>query len=209
MAGYAELMDLVAWVNQERETAQLHPLLIIALCVVVFLEIHPFQDGNGRLSRVLTTLLLLQAGYAYVPYSSLESVVEQSKESYYLALRQTQGTIRTESPNWQPWLVLFLRCLVTPAAPRATSPSPQSHRQERRPCRRTVSRPSCGALHHHECMASRAIILRARSARPTAPASGAVLGDPQRDHVHQLAHSSPSACAISHAGITCTPGANG
>jgi Fic family protein len=106
------MTELVAWVNQERESARLHQLLIIALCVVVFLEIHPFQDGNGRLSRVLTTLLLLQAGYAYVPYSSLESVIEQSKEAYYLALRQTQGTIRTESPNWQPWLVFLLRSLA-------------------------------------------------------------------------------------------------
>ena len=106
------MSELVAWVNRERETARLHPLLIVALCVVVFLEIHPFQDGNGRLSRVLTTLLLLQAGYAYVPYSSLESVIEQSKEAYYLALRQTQGTIRTEAPNWQPWLMFFLRSLA-------------------------------------------------------------------------------------------------
>ncbi len=106
------MTELVAWVNQERETARLHPLLIIALCIVVFLEIHPFQDGNGRLSRVLTTLLLLQAGYTYVPYSSLESVIEQGKDAYYLALRQTQGTIRTESPNWQPWLVFFLRSLA-------------------------------------------------------------------------------------------------
>ena len=106
------MTELVAWVNHERETARLHPLLIIALCIVVFLEIHPFQDGNGRLSRVLTTLLLLQAGYAYVPYSSLESVIEQSKEAYYLALRQTQGTIRTEAPDWQPWLVFFLRSLA-------------------------------------------------------------------------------------------------
>ena len=104
--------ELVGWVDQERETAHLHPLLVIALCVVVFLEIHPFQDGNGRLSRVLTTLLLLQAGYAYVPYSSLESVIEQSKEAYYLALRQTQGTIRTEAPNWQPWLVFFLQSMA-------------------------------------------------------------------------------------------------
>jgi Fic family protein len=77
----------------------------------VFLEIHPFQDGNGRLSRVLTTLLLLQAGYAYVPYSSLEGVIEHSKEGYYLALRQTQGTVRSEAPNWQPWLTFFLRAL--------------------------------------------------------------------------------------------------
>lgn len=106
------MAELVAWVNGEREKAQLHPLLVIATFIVVFLEIHPFQDGNGRLSRVLTTLLLLQAGYAYVPYSSLESVIEANKEAYYLALRQTQGTIRTDAPNWQPWLVFFLRSLA-------------------------------------------------------------------------------------------------
>jgi len=108
--------ELVSWVNDEREkglTAEkLQPLLIISIFVVVFLEIHPFQDGNGRLSRVLTTLLLIQAGYAYVPYSSLESVIELNKEAYYLALRQTQGSIRTEEPNWQPWLVFFLRSLA-------------------------------------------------------------------------------------------------
>ncbi|MGH8703417.1 MAG: Fic family protein [Burkholderiales bacterium] len=106
------MTELVTWFNDEREARRLHPLLRIGLCVVVFLDIHPFQDGNGRLSRVLTTLLLLQAGYAYVPYSSLESVIEQSKESYYLALRQTQGTLRTESPDWQPWLLFFLRALA-------------------------------------------------------------------------------------------------
>jgi len=106
------MTELVAWVAHELETAHLHPLLAVALYVVVFLEIHPFQDGNGRLSRVLTTLLLRQAGYAYVPYSSLESVIEQSKEAYYLALRQTQGTIRTDAPNWQPWLLFFLRSLA-------------------------------------------------------------------------------------------------
>jgi Fic family protein len=106
------MAELVTWANDEREKGQLHPLLIIAIFVVVFLEIHPFQDGNGRLSRVLTTLLLMQAGYAYVPYSSLESVIELNKEAYYLALRQTQGTIRTQAPDWQPWLVFFLRSLV-------------------------------------------------------------------------------------------------
>ncbi len=106
------MSELVAWVVVEREKAQLHPLLITAIFVVVFLEIHPFQDGNGRLSRVLTTLLLIQSGYAHVPYSSLESVIELNKEAYYLALRQTQGTIRTDAPNWQPWLVFFLRSLA-------------------------------------------------------------------------------------------------
>jgi len=106
------MTELVGWVNQEREQAQLHQLLIIAIFVVVFLEIHPFQDGNGRLSRVLTTLLLIQTGYVYVPFSSLESVIESNKEAYYLALRQTQGTIRTDTPNWQPWLVFFLHSLA-------------------------------------------------------------------------------------------------
>lgn len=105
------LSELVGWLDAEREGRRLHPLLVIAVFVVVFLEIHPFQDGNGRLSRVLTTLLLLQAGYAYVPYSSLESVIEQSKDGYYLALRQTQGTIRGGRPNWQPWILFFLRAL--------------------------------------------------------------------------------------------------
>lgn len=106
------MAELVQWVQEERDKGLLHPLLIIGIFVVVFLEIHPFQDGNGRLSRVLTTLLLLQAGYAYVPYSSLESVIEANKEAYYLALRQTQGTIRTDTPNWQPWLLFFLRSLA-------------------------------------------------------------------------------------------------
>ena len=105
------MTELVSWLIATREQRQLHPLLVIAVFVVVFLEIHPFQDGNGRLSRVLTTLLLLQSGYGHVPYSSLESVIEQSKEAYYLALRQTQGTIRTEKPDWQPWLLFFLRTL--------------------------------------------------------------------------------------------------
>ena len=107
----ALMQELLIWVNEAREEKVLHPLLIIAVFVVVFLAIHPFQDGNGRLSRVLTTLLLLQADYAYVPYSSLESVIEQNKEGYYLALRQTQGTIRADEPDWQPWIDYFLQVL--------------------------------------------------------------------------------------------------
>tara|TARA_R110000868_G_scaffold177713_5_gene416755 strand:- start:584 stop:1642 length:1059 start_codon:yes stop_codon:yes gene_type:complete len=103
--------ELVAWTRDTLTERSLHPLLAIAVFTVVFLEIHPFQDGNGRLSRVLTTLLLLRAGYAYVPYFSLESVIENSKEGYYLALRQTQQTIRSPEPNWQPWALYFLRAL--------------------------------------------------------------------------------------------------
>lgn len=105
------MRELAEWVHEAQINKTLHPLLTISIFVVVFLEIHPFQGGNGRLSRILTTLLLLKSGYAYVPYSSLESVIEQNKEGYYLALRQTQSTIRTDKPNWQPWLLFFLRAL--------------------------------------------------------------------------------------------------
>jgi Fic family protein len=105
------MAELVTWASEALEEKQLHPLLIIAIFTVVFLEIHPFQDGNGRLSRVLTTLLLLRSGYVYVPYSSLESVIEKTKEGYYMALRSTQGTIRTHAPDWQPWIMYFLQAL--------------------------------------------------------------------------------------------------
>ncbi len=105
------MAELVEWTSESLAKRTLHPLLVIAIFVVVFLEIHPFQDGNGRLSRGLTTLLLLRTGYTYVPFSSLESVIEQSKDSYYLALRRTQGTIRTDKPDWQPWVMFFLRSL--------------------------------------------------------------------------------------------------
>lgn len=103
--------NLIAWANEANAEKRLHPLLIISLFVVEFLAIHPFQDGNGRLSRVLTTYLLLKYGYVYAPYSSLEAVIEQNKEGYYLALRQTQGTIKSDNPNWQPWVLFILKAL--------------------------------------------------------------------------------------------------
>lgn len=104
--------ELLTWTRAGlTRPADLHPLLIIAVFVVVFLAIHPFQDGNGRLSRILTTLLLLRAGYSYVPYCSLESVIERSRDAYYLALRRTQRTLRTAEPDWDPWLTYFLTAL--------------------------------------------------------------------------------------------------
>ncbi|QEG79283.1 Fic family protein (plasmid) [Bartonella kosoyi] len=105
------MQELIDWFNKTNELNNLHPLLMIAIFNVTFLAIHPFQDGNGRLSRILTTLLLLQKGYVYVPYSSLESIIENNKENYYLALNQTQKTIYTKTPNWEPWILFFLRAL--------------------------------------------------------------------------------------------------
>ncbi len=106
-----DMDQLVTWFADATKERNLHPLIAIGIFVVVFLAIHPFQDGNGRLSRVLTTLLLLRSGYAYVPYGSLESIIEEDKEVYYLALRRTQGTLKRKTPNWSAWLSFFLRCL--------------------------------------------------------------------------------------------------
>ncbi len=106
-----EMEELVKWMKKAIDETSMHPLLIIAVFTVVFLAIHPFQDGNGRLSRILTTLMLLRAGYDYVPYASLESVVEENKDLYYKALRRTQKTLKQDSPDWEPWLGFFLRCL--------------------------------------------------------------------------------------------------
>jgi Fic family protein len=106
-----EMEALVAWTKKAIEEESLHPVLIIAVFVVQFLAIHPFQDGNGRLSRVLTTLLLLRAGYVYAPYASLERVIEENKDLYYKALRRTQTTLKGEKPDWEPWIGFFLRCL--------------------------------------------------------------------------------------------------
>ena len=105
-----EMEALVGWVQKAIREEAFHPLLIVAIFIVKFLAIHPFQDGNGRLSRVLTTLMLLRVGYAYVPYASLESVVEENKALYYSALRRTQKTLN-ETPDWEPWVGFFLRAL--------------------------------------------------------------------------------------------------
>lgn len=105
------MQELITWTNEALQKKTLHPLLVVSIFIVEFLAIHPFQDGNGRLSRVLTTWLLLSAGYVYVPYSSLEAIIENSKEGYYLALRQTQGSLQNEQPNWQPWLLFFLKAI--------------------------------------------------------------------------------------------------
>jgi Fic family protein len=105
------MTELVEWTTEALSDRALHPLLVIAVFVVIFLDIQLFRDGNGHLSRALTTLLLLRAGYAYVPYSSIESVLEQSKEAYVLALRGTQQTTRSPTPDWEPWVMFFLCAL--------------------------------------------------------------------------------------------------
>ncbi len=105
------MTELVEWTAKALTDRELHPLLTIAVLVVHFLAIHPFQDGNGRLSRILMTLLLLKSGYQYVPYSSLERIVEENKDAYYRALRSSQKLIGTPDENLDDWIRFFLRTL--------------------------------------------------------------------------------------------------
>ena len=107
----AQMQELVYWTRESLADKSYHPLIVIAVFNVVFLAIHPFQDGNGRLSRILVTLLLLKSGYSYIPYSSLESIIEKSKDAYYLALQRTQKTLNQDETDWEPWLIFFFRSL--------------------------------------------------------------------------------------------------
>lgn len=103
-----EMQELITWTQDALQAEEQHPLIIIAAFIVGFLKIHPFLDGNGRLSRVLTNLLLLQAGYAYVPYVSHEKLIEDSKGDYYVALRRSQKTFGTKLESMEAWVEYFL-----------------------------------------------------------------------------------------------------
>jgi Fic family protein len=106
-----KMKELLKWTNQSLKEKEHHPLIVLSIFIVHFLAIHPFQDGNGRLSRILTTLLLLQSGYLYVPYSSLENVIERNKENYYRALRKAQKTLDTDDSGLESWILFFLHSL--------------------------------------------------------------------------------------------------
>ncbi len=106
-----QMRELVRWTSKKIEDKKLHALLTIAIFIVTFLKVHPFQDGNGRLSRILTTLLLLKAGYNYVPYSSLERIVEDNKDGYYLSLRKAQSTLDSDCSGLPEWILFFLRTM--------------------------------------------------------------------------------------------------
>ncbi len=103
-----EMQELVDWTADALEKNRFHQLLIIANFIVEFLKIHPFEDGNGRLSRVLTNLLLLRSGYQFVQYVSHEQIVERRKDEYYIALRKSQETFKTDHDTISPWLNFFL-----------------------------------------------------------------------------------------------------
>jgi len=107
-----EMLEAIGWTNEQLKGDTLHPLLVIANFIFEFLAIHPFTDGNGRLSRALTNLLLLKAGYAYIPYVSLDEIIEETKAEYYLALRSAQKHHKTKHEDIAPWVTYFLGILA-------------------------------------------------------------------------------------------------
>ncbi len=107
-----EMLEVIEWTNEQLNTNVLHPLLVIANFIFEFLAIHPFTDGNGRLSRALTNFLLLKAGYGYIPYVSLDEVIEETKAEYYLVLRAAQKHHKTNHEDITPWVTYFLSALT-------------------------------------------------------------------------------------------------
>lgn len=108
-----EMNELVDWTKKALREKKYHPLFIVGNFIVEFLNIHPFEDGNGRLSRILTNLLLLKEGYLYIPYVSHEKLIEDKKVDYYMALRTSQKTFRGKNEDLRPWLNFFLNILLT------------------------------------------------------------------------------------------------
>ena len=103
-----QTQELVDWAKEALALKSAHPLLIIGNFLVEFLAIHPFQDGNGRLPRILTNLLMLKTGYAYASYVSHEKLVEDNKAEYYVALRRSQKKLKDEASDIADWLEFFL-----------------------------------------------------------------------------------------------------
>jgi Fic family protein len=108
-----EMNDLIEWTNEQFSQEEIHPLVIIGLFIYEFLSIHPFQDGNGRLSRLLTNLLLLKYGYQFVQYVSFENLIEQKKKLYYEALMDGQKNRYSDAEQIGMWILFFLSSLET------------------------------------------------------------------------------------------------
>jgi Fic family protein len=107
-----EMVALVDWANDAFQNNEIHPLIVIGVFIYEFLSIHPYQDGNGRLSRLLTNLLLLKYDYKFVLYVSLEHIIEQKKKAYYQALMEGQKDRKDKAEKIDDWILFFLESLA-------------------------------------------------------------------------------------------------
>lgn len=107
------MTDLIDWTHQQLALNEIHPIILISLFIYEFLSIHPFQDGNGRLSRLLTNLLLLKHDYQFIQYISFENLIEQQKKTYYEALMDGQKERYSNSERINMWILFFLNSIET------------------------------------------------------------------------------------------------
>lgn len=111
----SEIQELLDWLAAQNREARVHPLILTAVFILEFLAIHPFDDGNGRISRVLSVLMLLQNGYDFAKYTSHEKVIEKTRDGYYLTLRTSQKNWRTEQEDTSDWIIYFLETILAQA----------------------------------------------------------------------------------------------
>ncbi len=107
-----EMPQLIGWLNERIEKKDMHPLVFIAGFVYEFLSIHPYKDGNGRLSRLLTTLLMMKQGYEFIQYVSFENVIEASKDEYYRVLMDGQQNRYKDNEKISAWVLYFMQSLI-------------------------------------------------------------------------------------------------
>lgn len=110
-----EMESILTWTSEHLGSGDVHPLLVISNFIFEFLAIHPFKDGNGRVSRALTNLLLLKSGYEYIPYVSLDEIIEDTRSEYYLALRATQKHHKSDHEDITLWTEYLLDALLKQA----------------------------------------------------------------------------------------------
>lgn len=103
-----EMRELIGWLDWADVNSFKHPLIRIGNFIFEYLAIHPFQDGNGRTSRLLTNLLLLQQSYSFTALVSHEKLIEERKADYYLALNRAQSSWKSGSEDIYPWMIYFL-----------------------------------------------------------------------------------------------------
>jgi len=108
-----EMEELLKWTEERMHEQDMHPLMITAVFAYEFLSIHPYQDGNGRLSRLLTTLMMMRMGYGFVQYVSFELIIEERKDDYYRVLMAGQKNRYSGDERIDQWVLYFLNCLVS------------------------------------------------------------------------------------------------
>ncbi len=106
------MKDLITEYAHQKNLNDFPPIILVSAFVVHFLAIHPFRDGNGRLSRLISAWLLLKWGYSWMQFSSHEKVIEDNKENYYLSLHETQSTLQFKKVSYERWFIFFANTLL-------------------------------------------------------------------------------------------------